>query len=51
MFAIDQFVLGGRLLLFVDPLCMVDMQNHSSNSNTCRRAFNLATLFTARREF
>ena len=27
-FALDQFVLrGGRLLAFLDPLCMVDMQN------------------------
>lgn len=48
MFAIDQFVLrGGRLLAFVDPLCMVDMQNQQQQQYMPPMPSNLATLFTA----
>ena len=48
MFAIDQFVLrGGRLLAFVDPLCMVDMQNQQQQQYMPPMPSNLGTLFTS----
>ncbi len=48
MFAIDQFVLrGGRLLAFVDPLCMVDMQNQQQQQYMPPMPSNLGTLFSA----
>ncbi|MFA6928746.1 MAG: Gldg family protein [Lentisphaeria bacterium] len=48
LFAIDQFVLrGGRLLAFVDPLCMVDMQNQQQQQYMPPMPSTLGALFDA----
>ncbi len=48
MFAIDQYVLrGGRLLAFVDPLCMVDMQNQQQQQYMPPMPSSLGPLFSA----
>ncbi|MDY0177032.1 MAG: Gldg family protein [Lentisphaeria bacterium] len=48
MFALDQFVLrGGRLLAFLDPLCMVDMQNQQQQQYMPPMPSNLDRLLQA----
>jgi len=48
MFAIDQFVLrGGRLAAFVDPFCMVDMQQQQQQQYMPPEGSSLPQLFQA----
>lgn len=48
LYAIDQFVLrGGRLLAFVDPLCMVDLQNQQQQQYMPPVPSTLGPLFDA----
>lgn len=48
LFAIDQFILrGGRVIAFVDPLNMVDMQNQQKQQYMVPEGSDLAPLFKA----
>jgi ABC-type uncharacterized transport system involved in gliding motility auxiliary subunit len=48
LFAIDQFILrGGRMLAFIDPLCMVDMQNQQQQQYMPPTPSNLEPLLKA----
>ena len=48
MFALDQFVLrGGRLIAFLDPLCMADMQNQQQMQYTPPPSSTIVPLLNA----